>query len=339
MNKQTTFGPGPKTIYIVGPTASGKTALSIDLALAIDAEIICADSQTIRREMNIGTAKPSIDEMKGIPHHLLDQIDPYDEYSLAVYQKTAKSAIDDISSRGKKVIIVGGTGLYINSQYFNYKLPKLQNPQTLQTPRTLPKLPKESTVEITVESTVEIIEPSIEPIEPSAISIARSHLATRCDLAMLSVEELQSLIIGRSLELPRNNQNPRHLANVLLRNGSVGSRDQPAHGSIIVGVNPGREVLINRINSRVDKMFESGFVDEVRGIVTRHGRPPRSFDAIGYRIVMRMLDGEISEDIAKELFKIADRQYAKRQLSWFKRNENVIWFESPELAKNYILSL
>ena len=141
MNKQTTFGPGPKTIYIVGPTASGKTALSIDLALAIDAEIICADSQTIRREMNIGTAKPSIDEMKGIPHHLLDQIDPYDEYSLAVYQKTAKSAIDDISSRGKKVIIVGGTGLYINSQYFNYKLPKLQNPQTLQTPRKLPKLP------------------------------------------------------------------------------------------------------------------------------------------------------------------------------------------------------
>jgi tRNA dimethylallyltransferase len=333
MNKQTTNGPGPTTIYIVGPTASGKTALSIDLALAIDAEIICADSQTIRREMNIGTAKPSIEEMKGIPHHMLDQIDPYDEYSLAVYQKTAKSAIDDISRRGKIVIIVGGTGLYIDSLYFNYKLPKLQNPQTSRTP---PKSPKESTLEPVIEP---VIEPILEPIEPSATSIARSHLATRCDLAMLSVEELQNLIIEQSLELPRNIQNPRHLANVLLRNGNVGSHDQPAHGSIIVGVNPGREVLINRINNRVDKMFEGGFVDEVRGIVTRHGRPPRSFDAIGYRIVMRMLDGEISEQIAKELFKIADRQYAKRQLSWFKRNENVIWFESPELAKNYILSL
>jgi len=315
-----------KTIYIVGPTASGKTALSINIASAIGAEIICADSQTVRREMNIGTAKPSNDEMMGIPHHLLDQIGPYDDYSLAVFQNAANEAILDIKNRGKNVVIVGGTGLYVDSLYFNYKLPKLSK--------------------------------HADPVKPS---VAGSHLATRCDPATdgaeliritdmtaakagvgyedLSVVDLQKLIHHRGLLLPRNHQNPRHLINILLRGGNIGGNNGPTPRTAIVGINPGRDVLINRINSRVEKMFEGGFVDEVRGLVTRNGRPSKSFDAIGYRIAMRMLDGELAEDEAKELFKIADRQYAKRQIAWFKRNSHIVWFESPEQAKDYILSL
>lgn len=281
----------PRTIYIVGPTASGKTALSIELAKLLDAEIVCADSQTIRKGMDIGTAKPKPEEMDGVPHHLLNIIAPYDDYSALQFQKLAKYTVKDIHKRHKNVIIVGGTGLYIDSLFFDFNFPAIS-----------PEL-------------------------------------GRREFDAMTVEELQELIKKLELPLPTNARNKRHLVNALLRGGKSGDSSAPSPGSVIIGISPPRELLLGRIDIRVEQMFSDGFVDEVQGIIAMYGRPTREFDAIGYRIALRFIDGEITEDEAKELFKIAHRQYAKRQMSWFKRNSHIVWFESPEKAKEYILSL
>lgn len=275
-------------LYIVGPTASGKTALAIRLAKLLDGEIVCADSQTVRREMNIGTAKPTTQEMDGIPHHCLDLVEPFEGFSLYQYQKLACKAIKDIQSRGKYPIVVGGTGLYVDALYFDFELPEID---------------------------------SSEKVE---------------EFSNLSVQDLQQKIKTGGLELPENDKNPRHLINVLLRAGRTGKQNKPKDGAIIIGIKPERSVLVGRINARVEAMFESGFVEEVKRIVGTYGHPPRNFDGIGYRIVMRYLDGEITLLEAKELFKIADRQYAKRQMSWFKRNSDIEWFETPEKAYDFL---
>lgn len=276
------------TIFIVGPTASGKTALSIDVAKQINGEIICADSQTVRRSMSIGTAKPNIVERENIPHHMLDIIDPYDEFTLADFLGLARAKIDEIHSKGKTVIVVGGTGLYIDALYLQYSLPAI----------------------------------SVKEI-PST----------------LDVEELQRRVLSQNLPLPVNNKNPRHLINTLKRGGNVGVKGEALSGSVIVGLDIERQKLIDKINLRVEKMFEDGFVEEVVGIIKEYGEPPKEFDAIGYRLVMKYLDGQIDLQKTKELFKIADRQYARRQMSWLRRNKDIQWFHSTDEALSYILSV
>ena len=274
-----------QSIFIVGPTASGKSDLSIELAELLGAEIICADSQTIRRKMDIGTAKPTESGRARVPHHMLDIIDPYEPYSLALFLEQTRPVLDDIKARGKKTIIVGGTGLYSDALYFNFELPEL--------------------------------------------SLA--------ELGVLETAELQSLVRDMGYSLPENKENPRHLVNTIKRGGRTGKKGRPMQDSLIIGINPGREVLIERINARVDIMFELGFVDEVRAIIDMYGEPSREFDAIGYRIAHRLTKGEINELEARELFKSADRQYAKRQLSWYKRNPDIVWFSSPDEAKTFII--
>lgn len=278
------------TIYIVGPTASGKTALSIKIAKLLDAEIVCADSQTIRRDMNIGTAKPTLEERAGIVHHCLDIIDPYDEFSLDRYLTSARRAIADIHARGKVALVVGGTGLYVDGLFYNFSLPEID----------------------------------------AAVA------ADKDKLQRLSVTILQEKIREGGLALPENKENKRHLVNTLIRNGAEGVQHAPELDSLIIGVRPPRDVLLERIEARSTAMIEAGFFDEVRAIVQKYGRPPRQFDGIAYRIAMRVIDGEITEAEAQELMVVSDRQYAKRQLSWFKRNEHIRWFEDGESAYEFI---
>jgi tRNA dimethylallyltransferase len=274
-----------KTVFIVGPTASGKSALAIELAKKMDGEIICADSQTLRRGMDIGTAKPSITDRAEVPHHLLDCIDPYEPYNLSLFIGQAREVLKDIHARQKLAIIVGGTGLYTDALYFNFKLPTLRES----------KIPH------------------------------------------MNIDELQAMIKSKGFKIPENSLNMRHLINVVKRAGSIGEKGDAMEDALIVGINPGREVLVKRINSRVDLMFKNGFINEVKELIKQYGKPTRAFDAIGYKIAYRFLNEEITIEEAIELFKIADRQYAKRQMSWYARNKDIVWFSSPDDAKTFIL--
>jgi tRNA dimethylallyltransferase len=290
----TTIYQVPATIYIVGPTASGKSALAIWLAeLHGNAEIVCADSQTVRRMMDIGTAKPTPEDQKRIRHHCLDLIDPYDDFSLHNYLSRARESLRTIHDAGKMAILVGGSGLYVDALYYNFVLPN------------------------TIESSDQ----------------------NRQRYESMSIDELTEEIVDKQLPLPENKYNKRHLMNTLLRNGILGAMNEPKSGSVIIGLNPPKEVLWPRLLQRTEQMFRDGFLSEVEGIIARYGAPPKSFDAIAYRVAMEVIEGGISVDEAINRIHIAERQYAKRQITWFKRNEHILWFTEADKAKQYLRTI
>ncbi|MDO8265778.1 MAG: tRNA (adenosine(37)-N6)-dimethylallyltransferase MiaA [Candidatus Saccharibacteria bacterium] len=274
----------PTTIYIVGPTASGKSGLAMQVANLINGEIICADSQTIKKYLDIGTAKPTKSDQHKVKHHLIDIVEPYEEFSVAKFKQLAESAMKDIRSRNHIPIVVGGSGLYIDALLYDFEF------------------------------------------RPTTINLERQVLNNK------TVSELQEMIKSRGLDLPKNELNPRHLIRVIESEGNTPQKADIKPGSIIIGLKLDKEELENRITKRVNKMFEEGFVEEVRTLIKRFGRVPNNFDSIGYLIVQRQLDGEITELEAKELLIIAHRQYAKKQRSWFRRNSDIMWFHSANDA-------
>jgi tRNA dimethylallyltransferase len=274
----------PTTIYIVGPTASGKSGLAMQVANMINGEIICADSQTIKKHLDIGTAKPTKADQLEIRHHLIDIVEPYEEFSVAKFKQFAESAMKDIRSRNHIPIVVGGSGLYIDALLYDFEF------------------------------------------RPTTINLERQILNNK------TVLELQKMIKSRGLDLPNNDLNPRHLIRVIESEGKIPQKADIKQGSIIIGLKLDKEELEKRITKRVNKMLDQGFVEEVRTLIKRFGRVPNNFDSIGYLIVQRMLDGEITELEAKELLVIAHRQYAKKQRSWFKRNSDIMWFHSANEA-------
>lgn len=250
-------------VVIVGPTASGKSDLAMMIAKKYGGEIISADSQTIRRDMDIGTAKPSASDRRAVKHHLLDIVGPYDDFNAAQFQNLAKKAIEEIARRGKLSILAGGTGLYVDALLYDFKFSK--------------------------ES-------------------AR-----------------------------RDEQNPRHLAK-----DAPSKREKLRPNTLIIGLEINKEELKERIERRVEQIFEQGFIQEVKSLIKKHGPPPKRFDAIGYSIILSNTDseGRVDELAAKERFAIADRQYAKRQLTWFKRNKDINWIknyhQADELVSNFV---
>ncbi len=240
--------------------------------------------------MNIGTAKPTKQEMSGVVHHMLDIVDPYEEFTLSDFLKLARPIISDAQSACRHIVVVGGTGLYIDALYLQYSLPS--------TTGSNPAKIKED----------------------------------------MSIDELQAEIYRLSYPMPANSLNKRHLINTLKRAGQSGLSEGKLPNSLLVGIKPDQDVLLDRINRRVELMFDGGLVDEVHSIIKEYGSP-KQFDAIGYRIVASYINDLITLDEAKEKFKVADRQYAKRQLTWFKRNKDIVWFDKPDDAKSYILNL
>jgi len=284
-----------KVIAIVGATASGKTAYSIELAKQIGGEIISADSRLVYKGFDIGTAKPSAAEREGIPHHMIDIVEPEFDYSAGLYQQQAKEKIYEISSRGKTPIMVGGTGLYFNVLLKNYEMPhiepdwdlrnELENYSNLQLFDMLIDLNGEIPDIIDCNDRKKIIR---------AIEIVKTSGKRLDDVRGFGESEFEVEWIGRNFE---------------------------------------REVLYERINNRVDLMVEQGLIEETKTLLSLHGRIPNLVDTIGYHEIISYLDGERTLEQALEILKQNTRRYAKRQLTWFRRNKDIKWNIYPQINK------
>lgn len=285
------------TLYvIVGATATGKSDLSLALAEATGGEIINADSMQLYCGMDIGTAKLSITERRGIPHHLIDILDVREESSVASYQNEARSIIDDLIQKGIDAIVVGGTGLYVKAILDDLNFPDTD-------PEVRARIAQEAE-----ELGARIMHERLAKSDPAAA-------------AAIPAENLRRVV--RALEVIELTGKP-YTAN-LPREGSTRYPN-----AIQIGLVMDREHLRERIDARVERMWEEGLVDEVSGLISHgllEGKTARA--ALGYAQIINFLAGEISEIEAKEETKRATRQYARRQETWFSRDERIRWVKGP----------
>lgn len=291
-----------KVIAIVGPTAVGKTSLSIDLAKRFNGEIISGDSMQVYRGLDIGTAKVTEEEMAGIPHHLIDVRDIDESYSAADFQVTARQAIQDISRRGKLPIIVGGTGLYIQSLLWDYKLGSEGEPED-------DSLRKELEAYATEKGNQALWE-KLQTQDPLAAE--KIHYNNRKKM-IRALEVFQ--LTGHSILAPKE-------------------QPQKFYDSFLIGLNTDRAVLYDRINQRVDLMVEQGLLNEAKQLAETPD--VQAAQGIGYKELFPYFSGEISLDTALEEIKLHSRRYAKRQLTWFRNRMSVHWYDlvhQPETIK------
>ena len=297
-------------IVIAGPTATGKTALSVRLAQELNGEVISADSIQIYKKLDIGSAKPTEEEKKGIPHYLMDFVEPDGTYSVADYVKDAKERIDDIIERGKTPIMVGGTGLYISSVVDNVSFTESETDLTVRN-RLIKELEKIGPQEL---------HKRLEEVDPiSASSIHPNN--TKRVIRALEIYETTGKTRTEHEEISKINKSPYNFC--------------------LVALTCERELLYERINKRVDIMVENGLFREVSDLLSQGiNRDAQSMQGIGYKEALMAVFGETSCDEAIELIKKNSRNYAKRQLTWFRRG-NYTWFDCLEddlyqKVKNYI---
>lgn len=271
-----------KVIAIAGPTASGKTKLAIELAKKHNGEIISADSRLVYKGFNIATAKPSIEEMDGVPHHLIDIVEPEYDYSVAEFKKDASLKIDEIISRGAVPIIAGGTGLYFRILLENYALPKIECKPELRA-----ELEKETNEDLYEE-----------------IKIKDPEYAKK-------VHPNNKVRLVRVLEVIRTLNKPFSEA--------CGLKEPDYDVEWVFPKITSREELYERINHRVDEMVEAGILDETKFLLNKHGRIKNLIGTIGYQEMIEYIDGKSSFEEAVEKLKMNTRRYAKRQLTWFRR--------------------
>ncbi len=280
----------PHVIAVAGPTASGKTALAVKLAHERNGEIISADSRLVYKGFNIAAAKPTKEEMEGIPHYLIDIAEPEVDYSAGDFYRDAKPVIEDIINRGKTPIVCGGTGLYFRILLEDFDLPLI---------------PPNPELRLELENTpVEILYAELKSKDP--ITAEKVHINNK-------------VRIVRVLEIIRTLDKPFYQA--------AGKKDSEYDVEWISPQINSREELYDRINRRVDKMIELGLIEETRNLLKKHGRIKNFVNTIGYCEILQYLDGRISLDEAIDKIKQNTRRYAKRQLTWFRRN--------PELNMDY----
>ena len=291
----------PKVIAIVGPTAVGKTALSIEVAKACNGEIINGDSMQIYRELSIGTAKIMEEEMEGVPHHLLDIKDPTDSFSVAEYQKLVREKIEDIASRGKLPIIVGGTGLYIQAVLYDFRFTEQQK---------------------TDERRVE----ELERLSPSELFTMLQNLdpAAAQEIHPNNVQRIIRAIERFELTGKQKNEIEQDQGH------------EKVYPHYIIGLSIDRELLYERINKRVDIMIDKGLIDEVKRLHEKGIRDVQSIQAIGYKEIYAYLDGRISLEDAIDTLKQNSRRYAKRQLTYFRNKMDIHWY-NPFLDNKRII--
>lgn len=284
-------------VILTGPTAVGKTALSIALAKAINGEIISADSMQVYRHMDIGSAKIKTEEMAGVPHHLIDVLEPTEAFNVVVFQKLAKEAMKEIYERGCIPILVGGTGFYI--QAVLYDIDFTENDEDASLRSELEGLARREGPEILYEK--------LKAVDPDACKSIHAHNVKRV-IRALEFYEKTGQRISEHNEIQRQNISPYRFAYFVL--------------------NDRREEIYKRIDIRVDQMMAAGLVEEVRQLKGMGcTKDMVSMQGLGYKEILRYLEGELTLEEAIYLIKRDTRHFAKRQLTWFRREKDVIWME------------
>lgn len=278
-------------VVILGPTASGKTSLAIELAEQFGGEIICADSRTVYKDMDIGTAKPSVAERARVPHWGLDLVDPGERFSAADFKRYAEQKISEIRARGNVPFLVGGTGLYIDAVLFDYKFGEQAN------------------------------------------QLLRENLNT------LNIDELHQYCKENNIILPQNMYNKRYVIRAIEQKNINTKRNVlPINTSIIVGITTDTNALRTRIRIRNEQLFQNSVVDEAIKLGKKYGWESEAMTGNIYRLIHLYLRHEASLDEIKDKATTVDWRLAKRQLTWFRRNEHIKWLSLTE-AKAYIQSV
>lgn len=294
----------PRVIVIAGPTASGKTSTSIELAKKLNGEIISADSMQIYKYMNIGTAKPTEEEKEGIKHYLLDVVDPDETFNVAKYKVLAEEAIEEILQKGKTPIIVGGTGLYINTLTSGIEFK--ETPNDLEYREALIKKASEEGA----DSIYEMLQ-KVDPI--SAQNIEKNNIRR----------------VARALEIYK-------VTGKTKTELDIESRKEVKYDYKIFALDWDRQKLYERIDLRVDIMMQMGLLEEVKDVTSKYKLSTTAMQGIGYKEVIEYFENKVTLEEMIEKLKLETRHYAKRQLTWFRANKNIIWIK-PENAISEIL--
>lgn len=289
----------PKVIVICGPTASGKTALSIELAKKINGEIVSADSMQIYKDMNIGSAKVTNEEMQGIKHYMIDYVSPDERFSVADYKTNAKNAIEEIIKKGKTPIVVGGTGLYIDALIYEIEYKDIKIDENYR--KELQEIEKNQGLEVLYKKALEIDPKAMEKISQNdskrIMRVLEIYKATGKNKTEQEAE-------SRLKEIPYDYK--------------------------VFALTMDRDKLYERINKRVDIMIENGLIDEVKNLLEKYSEFPTAMQGLGYKEVRDYLQEKITKDEMIEKIKQESRRYAKRQLTWFRKNKQTIWLNSLE---------
>lgn len=286
-------------IVIGGPTASGKTGLSVELAKRINGQIVSADSMQIYKEMDIGTAKVTKEEMQGIKHYMIDIVSPDKRYSVAEFKVDAENAIEEIIRNGYTPIVVGGTGLYINSLIYNINYPDLEFDKEYR--EYLEEKVQTEGLEKLYEQAKKIDEEAVAKISPNDKK------------RILRILEIYNQTGKTKTELER-----------------ISREEPPKYNYKVYAINYERSKLYDRINLRVDKMLEEGLVQEVRNIKEKYKEFPTAMQGLGYKEVVQYLENRCTYNEMVEKIKQESRRYAKRQITWFKAIKDIVWLDSEE---------
>ncbi len=284
----------PPLVVIAGPTATGKTGVAVTLAAALDAEVVSADSMQVYRGFDIGTAKPAAEELQGVPHHLIDIADPEEPFDAAAFVQAADAAIQDIAARDRRVLVVGGTGLYLRTLLHGLQ----------KGPRPDPRIRREIEEEAAREGWPALHE-RLCARDPETAERLHPNDGVRI---------LRALEVMASSGIPISEWQKRH------RFG------EQRYETLYLGLTRPREELNRRINERVDAMMAAGWLDEVRGLLDRGLNPGlKPLQGLGYRRLAAHLRGELSLEEAVEKTKTDTRRFAKRQVTWFKKEPELRW--------------
>jgi tRNA dimethylallyltransferase len=281
----------PTLIAIVGPTASGKTGLAVEMAERWNGEIICADSRTIYKGMDIGTAKPTKEEQARVPHWGLDLVEPNEKFSVADFKQYADEKIADIRRRGKLPLLVGGTGLYVDAVLYRYAFGEEANPSVRQA------------------------------------------------LEAVTIDELRIHCVKHNIKLPENSKNKRYVIRAIERKSVSGISRQPLQRTdYIVGIATDNTMLRTRIVNRTEQLFQNNVAEEATMLGKKYGWNHEAMTGNIYQVLKPYLEGAISLDETMEQFTTLDWRLAKRQMTWLRRNPDILWCTLTE-AKTYINSL